>query len=45
MWGQGHDHPRVVRVEEMSRKWCSCSSAGTVTLAFELRDQDDTFKE
>ena len=25
--------PRVIRVQEMRRKWGSCSSSGTVTLA------------
>lgn len=37
--------PRVVRVQEMRRKWGSCSSAGTVTLAADLLDQDQRFQD
>lgn len=36
-------NPRVVRVQEMRRKWGSCSSRGTVTLATDLVDQDERF--
>lgn len=38
-------NPRVVRVQEMRRKWGSCSSAGTVTLATDLLDQDERFQD
>ena len=38
-------NPRVVRVQEMRRKWGSCSSAGTVTLATDLLDQDEPFQD
>lgn len=38
-------NPRVVRVQEMRRKWGSCSSAGTVTLATDLLDQDKPFQD
>lgn len=38
-------NPRVVRVQEMRRKWGSCSSAGTVTLAADLLDQDEPFQD
>lgn len=38
-------NPRVVRVQEMRRKWGSCSSAGTVTLATDLLDQDKHFQD
>jgi predicted metal-dependent hydrolase len=31
-------NPRVIRVQDMRRKWGSCSSAGTVTLASYLVD-------
>jgi hypothetical protein len=34
-----------VRVQEMRRKWGSCSSAGTVTLATDLLDQDEPFQD
>lgn len=37
--------PRVVRVQMMSRKWGSCSSAGTVTLARDLLDQETKFQD
>lgn len=40
-----HVNPRVVRVQEMKRKWGSCSSSGTVTLAFDLCDQDPRFQD
>jgi predicted metal-dependent hydrolase len=38
-------NPRVVRVQEMSRKWGSCSSSGTVTLAIDLLHQDECFQD
>jgi predicted metal-dependent hydrolase len=38
-------NPRVVRVQVMRRKWGSCSSAGTVTLACDLLDQDAGFQD
>lgn len=37
-------NPRVVRVQEMRRKWGSCSSGGTVTLAADLVRQDEHFQ-
>lgn len=37
--------PRVVRVQKMRRKWGSCSSAGTVTLAADLLDQESRFQD
>lgn len=37
--------PRVVRVQAMRRKWGSCSSAGTVTLARDLLDQESKFQD
>jgi hypothetical protein len=37
--------PRVVRVQAMRRKWGSCSSAGTVTLARDLVDQQSRFQD
>lgn len=38
-------NPRVIRVQEMRRKWGSCSSAGTVTLAADLVGQDERFQD
>ena len=38
-------NPKVVRVQEMRRKWGSCSSAGIVTLAVDLIDQDERFQD
>jgi predicted metal-dependent hydrolase len=38
-------NPRVVRVQDMRKKWGSCSSAGTVTLATDLLDQDQGFQD
>src|ERR1700720_462298 len=32
--------PRLVRVQRMSRKWGSCSTAGTITLAADLTDHE-----
>jgi len=38
-------NPRVIRVQDMRRKWGSCSSAGTVTLASDLVDQRPSFQD
>ncbi len=38
-------NPRVIRVQDMRRKWGSCSSAGTVTLASDLVEQDQRFQD
>lgn len=40
-----HVNPKVVRVQEMPRKWGSCSSRGTVTLAIDLVDQEERFQD
>ena len=37
--------PRQVRVQQMTRKWGSCSAAGIVTLAADLADQDSDFQD
>ena len=37
--------PRRVRVQPMTRKWGSCSTSGTVTLAAALEDQDRGFQD
>ena len=37
--------PRQVRVQYMTRKWGSCSTAGVVTLAADLADQDLGFQD
>lgn len=37
--------PRIVRVQRMTRKWGSCSTAGTITLAADLWEQDPGFQD
>ena len=37
--------PRIVRVGRMTRKWGSCSTLGTVTLAADLADRDPGFQD
>jgi len=37
--------PRAVRVQRMTRKWGSCSSAGTVTLAVDLAGRRPAFQD
>ena len=37
--------PRVVRVQRMTRKWGSCSTAGTVTLAIDLDEESKAFQD
>lgn len=37
--------PRVVRVQRMTRKWGSCSRAGTITLAIDLDDESPGFQD
>ena len=37
--------PRQVRVQQMTRKWGSCSAAGVITLATDLVDQDVGFQD
>jgi predicted metal-dependent hydrolase len=37
--------PRVVRVQRMTRKWGSCSTLGTITLAADLVEQDRRFQD
>lgn len=38
-------NPRVIRVQEMRRKWGSCSSSGTVTLAMDLASTGERFQD
>lgn len=38
-------NPRVIRVQDMRRKWGSCSSSGTVTLAMDLSSADERFQD
>ena len=38
-------NPTVIRVQRMSRKWGSCSSQGTVTLAVDLAEKEERFKD
>ena len=37
--------PRVIRVQRMTRKWGSCSTAGTITLAIDLDDESEGFQD
>jgi len=37
--------PRVVRIGPMTRKWGSCSTLGTVTLAADLVDREAGFQD
>jgi predicted metal-dependent hydrolase len=37
--------PRLVRVQRMTRKWASCSTAGTITLATDLDDESERFQD
>ena len=37
--------PKIVRIQRMTRKWGSCSVAGTVTLAADLADQNPLFAD
>jgi predicted metal-dependent hydrolase len=37
--------PRLIRVQRMNRKWGSCSTAGTITLAADLNDQEAGFQD
>lgn len=37
--------PRQVRVQRMTRKWGSCSMAGTVTFATDLATRDPGFQD
>jgi len=38
-------NPRTLRIQEMPRKWGSCSLAGTVTLARDLSEHDEIFQD
>lgn len=38
-------NPRVIRVQDMRRKWGSCSSKGTLALASDLTEQDSKFQD
>lgn len=38
-------NPRIVRVQHMRRKWGSCTSRGTITLAADLADQQPQFQD
>lgn len=37
--------PKVIRVQAMPRKWGSCSSKGTITLALDLVDESQRFQD
>jgi len=38
-------NPRIIRVQKMRRKWGSCSTKGTITLASDLADADRRFQD
>jgi len=38
-------NPKVVRVQDMTRKWGSCSSAGIVTFASDLAEKSEGFQD
>jgi predicted metal-dependent hydrolase len=38
-------NPRLIRVQEMNRKWGSCSTTGVITLAVDLLDQEPGFQD
>lgn len=38
-------NPRLVRLQDMRRKWGSCTTAGTVTLAMDLLSQTGEFQD
>ena len=38
-------HPRIVRVQSMTRKWGSCSTSGIVTFAIDLAEQEPGFQD
>ncbi len=37
--------PRAIRVQPMSRKWGSCSTSGTITLAADLAGRAEHFQD
>jgi predicted metal-dependent hydrolase len=37
--------PHAIRVQRMTRKWGSCSTAGTITLALDLDEQSEGFQD
>jgi len=37
--------PKIVRVQRMTRKWGSCSTAGTITLAADILKRDASFQD
>lgn len=38
-------NPKLVRIQEMRRKWGSCTSCGTITLAADLANQRTQFQD
>lgn len=38
-------NPKTIRIQQMRKKWGSCSSAGTITLASDLVDEEARFQD
>lgn len=38
-------NPASVRVQDMTRKWGSCSQSGTITLAADLTEEEERFQD
>ncbi len=38
-------NPKTIRIQKMTNKWGTCSSAGTITLADDLVDKDSKFQD
>ena len=38
-------NPKMVRIQKMTKKWGSCSSAGTITLAVDLLQKSEKFQD
>lgn len=39
-----HINPHAIRIQKMKNKWGSCSTGGTITLAEDLINQEESFQ-